>query len=243
MRNMLFGQRHILGNAAAHADDFDDLVAFARRDLGNGRGSRLGDQCIQIGVTNMPAFLRADLCQINPERLRPRADGWAGERLTTGEGHFDFRRAGFGRGDEVGGGCLVVAPAEAGARLEFGTAVDFSARPRKGPRLRGGDTIAIPLNFNHHQGRSNRDHVADRTCNLQHRSRHRRFHFDCRLVGHHVRQALILLNPVADLDMPSDNLRLSNAFADIGQTEFKARHCCLHDRRPELVSGPMPRCL
>ena len=50
----------------------------------------------------------------------------------------------------------------------------------------------------------------------------RRFHFDRRLVGHHVGDLLVLGDRVADLDVPGDNLGLGNAFADVGQFELVA---------------------
>jgi hypothetical protein len=46
----------------------------------------------------------------------------------------------------------------------------------------------------------------------------------CRLVGHHVGKLLVFLDLVADLDVPGDDLGLGNAFADVGQLEFVARH-------------------
>jgi hypothetical protein len=52
----------------------------------------------------------------------------------------------------------------------------------------------------------------------------RRLHLHRRLVGHHVGELLILLDHVADLDVPGDDLGLGNAFADVGQLEFVARH-------------------
>ena len=51
-----------------------------------------------------------------------------------------------------------------------------------------------------------------------------RFHLDRRLVGHHVGDLLVLGDRVADLDVPGDDLGLGNAFADVGQLEFVARH-------------------
>src|SRR3546814_20536526 len=55
-------------------------------------------------------------------------------------------------------------------------------------------------------------------------ARYRGFHLDRGLVGHHVGELLVLLDRVADLDVPLDDLGLGNAFADVGQLEFVARH-------------------
>ena len=51
-----------------------------------------------------------------------------------------------------------------------------------------------------------------------------RFHLDRRLVGHHVGERLVLVDLVADLDVPGDDLGLGDAFADVGQLEFVASH-------------------
>ena len=50
------------------------------------------------------------------------------------------------------------------------------------------------------------------------------FHLDRRLVGHHVGDLLIFRDRVADLDVPGDDLRLGNAFADVRQLEFVSGH-------------------
>ena len=56
-------------------------------------------------------------------------------------------------------------------------------------------------------------------CSATTRAGHRRGHFHRRLVGHHVDQRLVLRDPVADRDVPGDDLGLGRAFADIGQLE------------------------
>ena len=81
-------------------------------------------------------------------------------------------------------------------------------------------------------GLDHRQHGADRYLvahfagELEHLARDRAFHLDRRLVGHHVGELLIFLDHVAHLDVPGDDLGLGNAFADVGQLEFVARHRC-----------------
>ena len=61
--------------------------------------------------------------------------------------------------------------------------------------------------------------IADLAREFDNDTRYRRFHFDGRLVGHHIGELGIFLDAFADLDMPSDDFGLGNAFADVGQTE------------------------
>ena len=74
------------------------------------------------------------------------------------------------------------------------------------------------------QHAADRDLVADFAGQLDDLARDRRFHFDGGLVGHHVGELLVFLDPVAELDVPRDDLGLGDAFADVGQLEFKAGH-------------------
>ena len=74
--------------------------------------------------------------------------------------------------------------------------------------------------FDHREHRSDRNLVADFARQLDHLAGDRAFHFDRRLVGHHVGDLLVLADHVADLDVPGDDLGLGNAFADVGQLEL-----------------------
>ena len=91
---------------------------------------------------------------------------------------------------------------------------------------RRGDHLALTgvFGLDHHQRRADRDLVADLAGQFHDRARHRRFHLDRRLVGHHVGDVLVFLDPVADGDVPGDDLGLGDAFADIGQLEGEASH-------------------
>ena len=88
--------------------------------------------------------------------------------------------------------------------------------------LLGRSCPALGLDLDQH--RSDRDLVANFSGQLLDRPGDRRFHFDRRLVGHHVGKLLVLLDPVADLDVPGDDFGLGNAFADVGQLELIDAH-------------------
>jgi len=99
--------------------------------------------------------------------------------------------------------------------------------------LRGGrHGLFDRIGFDHHQCRSDRHLIADLTRQFDHGARNRRFHLDRRLVGHHVGDRLILLDAVAELDVPGDDFGLGDAFADVGQAEGETSHV----RRPSASS-------
>ena len=83
---------------------------------------------------------------------------------------------------------------------------------------------ALAFGLDLHQHRADRDLVADLAGQLDHLARDRAFHLDRRLVGHHVGELLVLLDLVADLDVPGDDLGLGDAFADVGQLELVDAH-------------------
>jgi len=88
-------------------------------------------------------------------------------------------------------------------------------------RRRGGD---VALNLDLDQHRTDR-HLVSRFPRQPHDdARDRAFHLDRRLVGHHVGDRLVLLDPIPDLDMPADNLGFRYAFADVRQLECKESH-------------------
>ncbi len=91
-------------------------------------------------------------------------------------------------------------------------------------RRRSGRLGHLALGLEHHQRRADRDHVADLARHLEHRARDRAFHLDRRLVGHHVGKPAVFLDPVADLDVPGDDLGLGDALADVRQPEYEAPH-------------------
>ena len=104
----------------------------------------------------------------------------------------------------------------------------------QGEKERGAHVLASPavraraadlgIDLDHHQRRSDRDLVADLARQLEHHARDRRFHLDRRLVGHHVGDLLVLLDALADLDVPRDDLSLGDAFANVRKAECEAGH-------------------
>jgi hypothetical protein len=91
-------------------------------------------------------------------------------------------------------------------------------------RRRGHGNRPLAFRLDLHQHRSDRHLIAGFTRQTHDGARDRAFHLDRRLVGHHVGDRLVFLDPVADLDVPADNLRLRNAFADVRQLECEQRH-------------------
>ena len=82
--------------------------------------------------------------------------------------------------------------------------------------------VGLGLDLDQHA--ADRDQVADLARQLGHRPRDGRFHFDRRLVGHHVGELLVFLDAVADLDVPGNDLGLGDAFANVGKLELIRRH-------------------
>ena len=88
-------------------------------------------------------------------------------------------------------------------------------------RRRGGD-VALDLDLDQH--RTDR-HLVPRFPRQPHDdARDWAFHLDRRLVGHHVGDRLVFLDPIPDLDVPADDLGFRYAFADVRQLECKESH-------------------
>ena len=82
--------------------------------------------------------------------------------------------------------------------------------------------IASDLNF--HKHRANGDHIARFARNLGDNTRNRAFHFNRRLVGHHIGKRLVFGDDIANLHVPSDDFGLCNAFTNVRQIECKFGH-------------------
>ena len=87
---------------------------------------------------------------------------------------------------------------------------------------RNGSRTTLGLDLDQH--RADGDLVTDLASQLDHLAGNRAFHLDRRLVGHHVGDLLVFGDHVADLDVPRDDLRLGDAFADVRQLEGEAGH-------------------
>ena len=112
------------------------------------------------------------------------------------------------------------------ARAPSGSALP-SAR---GSSLRGAAPAAWPrlaagaLGLEHHQHRADGIMSPSSPASSSDLAGDRAIHLDRRLVGHHVDELLVLVDRVADLDVPGDDLGLGDAFADVGQLEDVASH-------------------
>ncbi len=100
-----------------------------------------------------------------------------------------------------------------------------------------GARAGVGLDLDQH--RSDRDLVADFAGQFDDGAGDRAFHFDRRLVGHHVGQLLVFLDPIADLDVPGDDFGLGNAFANVGELEFVDAHAAMTFLRAVFIRiGP-----
>ena len=84
--------------------------------------------------------------------------------------------------------------------------------------------LDLALDLNHHQSRADRDHITFGPGHFEHHAADRTFHLDRGLVSHHIGDTAVFLDPVANLDVPRDDFRLSDAFADIRQAEGELAH-------------------
>ena len=91
------------------------------------------------------------------------------------------------------------------------------------PKAADGGPVGA-LGLDHRKHGADRHLVPDFARELDHLACDRRLHLDGGLVGHHVGDLLIFPDLVADFDVPGDDLRLGNAFADVGQLEFVSGH-------------------
>ena len=102
-----------------------------------------------------------------------------------------------------------------------------------------GRHLGLAVGLDHEQHRANRDHIADLASDRRDNTRHRTFDINRRLVGHHVDQVLVFLDPVADLDVPFDDFRLGHAFAHVGHLENESRHGAGQSLRSLSMASPM----
>ena len=179
-------------------------------------GAAIAQIGVEIGVADVVA-VRLHHGEIDAEILGAGTDRGRGEDLPVGGGLGCRDRYGFrsGRGHACRSGLHDLFHA---GRLCLGLPLDRSF----GSHRRGLGGVA--LDFDHHQRRADRHHLADFAGQLDHHAGDGRFHLDRGLVGHHVGDLLVLRHLVADLDVPGDDLGLGNAFADIGQAEGEACH-------------------
>ena len=204
-----------------------------------------------------------------PSSLRADADGGRGEdglvrgrRLLAGEG--DVPRSG-----SVGEGVVAVRSAARRARTRHSAATGPPPRKRRGgrttsstPGFSASNVLAPVLRP---QPSASRPAARDRLRLARRTSvsittsaapiatwsptspassttvaRDRRLHLDRRLVGHHVGELLVLLDAVADRDVPRDDLGLGNALADVRQLEGEAAPSCVESTSFMIFLSALP---
>src|SRR5207248_5130343 len=84
--------------------------------------------------------------------------------------------------------------------------------------------VAGALDLDTDQLRAHRDGVAGFPCDLEHLAGNGRGNLDVRLVGHHIREALLRGDGVARLYVPGDELLLGDSLADIGHADHMDAH-------------------
>ena len=182
---------------------------------------------VEVGVADAVAR-RLHLAKVDAEVAGALAHGGGGEDLRAVRSRRGCRARASGSALGAGAGA-----ASGSATAMTGIASSCSAVGASAPSASGcstfsgaaggsGRRVALRLDLDQH--RSDRDLVADFAGQLLHHARDRRFHFDRRLVGHHVGELLVFLDRVADLDVPGDDFGLGNAFADVGQLELIDAH-------------------
>ncbi len=190
----------------------------SRRAPATGRGAWRATRASRSAWTTWPP---------GPEpRISPRSIPSAAARRRT---------AGAARGD--GGarrrlGRLLVGPAPLGLYL----LVRLHRRGIDGGRRAVGLDVAhrlhrlghlvglLGLGLQLHQRRADRGHAAGLGGEAQHLAADRRGDLHRGLVGHHVDEGGVLLDHVADADVPGDDLGLGDPFADVRQLEDEAAH-------------------
>ena len=116
------------------------------------------------------------------------------------------------------------------ARRWFG-GLGFGARRRRWllllrPRFRrrGNNRIRQTRRIDANELGADSQHVPDRAAKREHAAGDRRRDFDRRLVGHDGGDDLILLDEIADLDRPLDDLGFRHPFADVGHLDRANAH-------------------
>ncbi len=247
MRDRALRRGHVLGDLAPHADDLDRLVrtgpARPRRLIALTRA--VPQIRVEIGMTH-PVRLGLHRRQINPQIPRPRPHRGRRQRMRLGGSDLlvtpPRRRPGPSWRGRRNNGLRVVTGAphlgsglrRGGGGRRFDHLLDprilrliLLGRLRLRRRQRRRHDLAPGVDrirLDHHQRGTDRHLIPDLARQLDDDARYGRLHLDRRLVGHHVRDRRILLDAVADRDMPCDDLGLRDAFADIRQFEGKASH-------------------
>jgi hypothetical protein len=101
--------------------------------------------------------------------------------------------------------------------------------------------VAGAFDFEPHQLGAHCHQLADLAAESEHLANHRRGNLHGCLVGHHLRQQLILRNLVAGLHVPGHHLDFSDAFADVGHLDDVGAHQDSNERFMTLCAGRSSR--
>ena len=195
----------------------------SRRRLGLGPGAAAGDVGVEVGLDDPAGAAGAVTSRRSTPSSQARART-AGEAI--GRCAADVDAGVGGRGDAGTAGA-----AGATARVEVGVdagAVDAGVdacaghRCRRGRRRRrrlGRRRPGRILDLDADQLRPDGEHLPDLAAEREHLAGDRRRDLDRGLVGHHVGEALVLDDGVADRDVPDDELDLGDAFAEVGDAD------------------------
>ena len=79
MRDVAFGRRHVLGDAAAQADDLDLLVLAFDASGAEPASGVVRQEGVEIGMAHASVLGRANIGEVNSEFIGAGANGRAGE--------------------------------------------------------------------------------------------------------------------------------------------------------------------
>ena len=227
VRDVALRRGHVLGNAAAHADD---LLFLVLAGLGSGAITRcVRQELVQIAMTNAAIFGRLHLCQIDTEIACPLAHGRRCQNRRIGllRRCRGRRRGGCWRRARIGSHRVVGIRWIGIFDLDPLFYLVVLRRWRCiGRRLVFLDHLVghFAFDFDHDEHGADRHHVALAARDLENLAGHRAFHGHGGLVGHHVDEFLVFSDRIADLLVPLHDFGLGDAFADIGHVEGEFRH-------------------
>ena len=219
VRDAALGLLHLLRDLAAQADDGDGLFVVPLGVAGaSARGLRARSACrvgVEVLVRDPPvrAAARNEL-QLDAQVPCAPAHCGGGDGLVA----RSTRRLRDRRGER-----FRAAAVAAGLRQR---ARAPPMVPRCCLRGRGGRClhIACAFDFDANQLAPDRHHLADLAAERDHRADDRRWNLHRCLVGHHVREHLVLGHRVARLHMPCHEFHFGNAFADVRHLDHMHAH-------------------
>ena len=236
--NARVGNRHFLGDPAAQPDHLDVFHGSPRLKALRSRHPRSpSEESVQILMRDPATRASAwYLSQVysglsSPQTNRRRGQGLFafGTRSTTGElpersgsgrpacGGSWQRIRGRGTLEGIANGTLC-------QRSGFRCFGGRSLRSRCHQRARGSGAVIFASDLQADKVGTDGDHIADLGAEPNNLALDRRGNLHRRLVRHDRCKGCILPDKIADLDVPLDELRLGDTFADIGQSDHMLGH-------------------